>query len=54
MNLVLFRELFAKDQPVIRLFLQAMMNMKCEDLILVFSLRFANRIKQHNRIEATT
>jgi len=50
----LIRKFLAKDQPIIRRLLQAMMNMKCEDLILVFSLRFANRIEQQNRIEATT
>ena len=56
MNLVLFRELLAKDQPIIRRLLQAMMNMECEDLVvgLVLGLRLANRVEQHNRIEATT
>ena len=56
MNLVLFRELLAKDQPIISRLLQAMMNMECIDLIvgLVLGLRFENRVEQHNRIEATT
>ena len=56
MNLVLFRELLAKDQPIICRLLQAMMNMECEDLVvgLVLGLRLANRVEQHNRIEATT